>query len=155
MSHLFDVLNSGGFAEFTVHVSLIEIYNEEIFDLLSTSSGIEKLKMYDDANYKGAVKIKGVDEVAVKNKDEIYQLMERGTLKRKVAATQMNAHFSRSHCVFQIQINMKVKSEDKNGIGKVKNTFLKNSELSFRLSYFSRIFNLEFPYRIHVLGAKI
>ena len=46
MSHLFDVLNSGGFAEFTVHVSLIEIYNEEIFDLLSTSSGIEKLKMY-------------------------------------------------------------------------------------------------------------
>ena len=69
MSHLFDVLNSGGFAEFTVHVSLIEIYNEEIFDLLSTSSGIEKLKMYDDANYKGAVKIKGVDEVAVKNKE--------------------------------------------------------------------------------------
>merc|ERR1719402_920745 len=77
MNHLFDELNSGGFAEFTVHVSLIEIYNEEIFDLLSTGSTIEKLKMYDDANNKGAVKIKGVDEVAVKNKNEIYQLMER------------------------------------------------------------------------------
>ena len=50
-------------------------------------------------------------------KDEIYQLMERGARKRKVAATIMNAHSSRSHCVFQIQINMKVKSEDKNGIG--------------------------------------
>ena len=73
--------------------------------------------MYDDANNKGAVKIKGVDEVAVTNKDEIYALMERGSIKRKVAATQMNAHSSRSHCVFQIQINMKVKSEDKNGIG--------------------------------------
>ena len=71
MSHLFDELNSGGFAEFTVHVSLIEIYNEEIFDLLSTSSGIEKLKMYDDAQIKGAVKIKGVDEVAVTNKERL------------------------------------------------------------------------------------
>ena len=42
MSHLFDELNAGGFSEFTVHVSLIEIYNEEIFDLLSTDSTIEK-----------------------------------------------------------------------------------------------------------------
>ena len=81
--------------------------------------------------------------------------MERGALKRKVAATQMNAHSSRSHCVFQIQINMKVKSEDKNGIEKVKNTFSKNSELSFRLSYFSLVFTLEFPNRIRVLSAKI
>ena len=58
MNHLFDSLNNGGFSEFTVHVSLIEIYNEEIFDLLSTHQGIEKLKMYDDANNKGTVKIK-------------------------------------------------------------------------------------------------
>ena len=118
MNHLFDELNTAkNFSEYTVHVSLIEIYNEEIFDLLSTHSGIEKLKMYDDANNKGAVKIKGVDEVAVTNKTEIYALMERGAAKRKVAATMMNAHSSRSHCVFQIQINMKVKSEDQNGIG--------------------------------------
>ena len=37
------------------------------------------------------------------NKDDIYGIMERGALKRKVAATEMNAHSSRSHCVFQIQ----------------------------------------------------
>ena len=58
MNHLFDSLTNGGFSEFTVHVSLIEIYNEEIFDLLSTHQGIEKLKMYDDPNNRGAVKIK-------------------------------------------------------------------------------------------------
>ena len=96
---------------FIVQVSLIEIYNEEIMDLLSTSQTVEKLKMYDDA--KGGVKIKNMTEVGVKNKDDIYGIMERGSQKRKVAATEMNAHSSRSHCVFQIQINMKVVQEDK------------------------------------------
>ena len=81
-------------------MSLIEIYNEEIMDLLSTQNGkVEKLKMYDDA--KGGVKIKNMSEVSVKNKDDIYSIMERGAAKRKVAATMMNAHSSRSHCVFQ------------------------------------------------------
>ena len=84
-------------------------------DLLSTSQTVEKLKMYDDA--KGGVKIKNMTEVGVKNKDDIYGIMERGSQKRKVAATEMNAHSSRSHCVFQIQINMKVVQEDKSGIG--------------------------------------
>merc|ERR1712106_838338 len=114
MNHLFDALNASG-NEFTVQVSLIEIYNEEIMDLLSTAQTVEKLKMYDDT--KGGIKIKGMSEVTVKNKDDIYEIMERGSLKRKVAATEMNAHSSRSHCVFQIQINMKVVQEDKSGIG--------------------------------------
>ena len=113
MNHLFDKLESSG-NEFTVQVSLIEIYNEEIMDLLSTAQTVEKLKMYDDT--KGGIKIKGMSEVGVKNKDDIYEIMERGSMKRKVAATEMNAHSSRSHCVFQIQINMKVAQEDKSGI---------------------------------------
>jgi len=114
MNHLFDKLNDSG-NEFTVQVSLIEIYNEEIMDLLSNCQTVEKLKMYDDA--KGGVKIKNMTEVGVKNKNDIYGIMERGSQKRKVAATEMNAHSSRSHCVFQIQINMKVVQEDKAGIG--------------------------------------
>ncbi|CBY30809.1 unnamed protein product [Oikopleura dioica] len=117
MNHIFDELNSGGFAEYAVHVSLIEIYNEEIFDLLSVRQDIEKLKMFDDPETKGAVKIKGIEEVAVSNKEEIYAIMERGSQKRKVAATMMNAHSSRSHCVFQIQMSMKIKGEESDGIG--------------------------------------
>ena len=62
-------------------------------DLLSNSTAVEKLKMYDDS--KGGVKIKGMSEVGVKNKDDIYAIMERGSQKRKVASTQMNAHSSR------------------------------------------------------------
>ena len=65
MNHLFDALNASG-NEFTVQVSLIEIYNEEIMDLLSTAQTVEKLKMYDDT--KGGIKIKGMSEVGVKNK---------------------------------------------------------------------------------------
>jgi kinesin family protein 11 len=101
----------------SINFSLIEIYNEEIFDLLSVRQEIEKLKMFDDPETKGAVKIKGIEEVAVSNKEEIYAIMERGSQKRKVAATMMNAHSSRSHCVFQIQMSMKIKGEESDGIG--------------------------------------
>ncbi|CBY24065.1 unnamed protein product [Oikopleura dioica] len=73
--------------------------------------------MFDDPETKGAVKIKGIEEVAVSNKEEIYAIMERGSQKRKVAATMMNAHSSRSHCVFQIQMSMKIKGEESDGIG--------------------------------------
>ncbi|CAG5099910.1 Oidioi.mRNA.OKI2018_I69.XSR.g16744.t1.cds [Oikopleura dioica] len=116
MNHIFDKLNSGDFSEYAVHVSLIEIYNDEIFDLLSDRQDIEKLKMFDDPNKKGAVKIKGVKEFAVSNKEDIYAIMERGSQKRKVTKTKMNAHSSRSHCVFQIQLSTKVKVEDSDGI---------------------------------------
>ena len=42
---------------------------------LSTTQTVEKLKMYDDT--KGGIKIKGMSE-AVKNKEDIYEIMERG-----------------------------------------------------------------------------
>lgn len=38
------------------------------------------------------VLVKGLEEVTVHNKDEVYQILERGAAKRKTASTLMNAY---------------------------------------------------------------
>lgn len=38
------------------------------------------------------VVVKGLEEVTVHNKDEVYQILERGAAKRKTASTLMNAY---------------------------------------------------------------
>lgn len=36
--------------------------------------------------------VKGLEEVTVHNKDEVYQILERGSAKRRTASTLMNAY---------------------------------------------------------------
>lgn len=38
------------------------------------------------------VVVKGLEEVMVHNKDEVYQILERGSAKRRTASTLMNAY---------------------------------------------------------------
>uniref|UniRef100_A0A3Q3JLP5 Kinesin motor domain-containing protein n=1 Tax=Monopterus albus TaxID=43700 RepID=A0A3Q3JLP5_MONAL len=66
-------------AEFSVKVSLLEIYNEELFDLLASTED-------------HGVVVKGLEEVTVHNKDEVYEILERGAAKRRTASTLMNAY---------------------------------------------------------------
>ena len=39
----------------------------------------------------GSVIISGLEEVVVRDKDEVYSILQRGTAKRQTAATLMNA----------------------------------------------------------------
>ncbi|KAG7280297.1 hypothetical protein CRUP_026838 [Coryphaenoides rupestris] len=118
--------------EFSVKVSLMEIYNEELFDLLSPSDDItERLQLFDDPRNKRGVVVKGLEEVVVHNKDEVYQILERGSAKRKTAATLINAYSSRSHSVFSVTIHMKevnLDGEELVKIGKLNLVDLAGSE---------------------------
>ena len=42
-------------AEFSVRVSFLELYNEDIFDLLSATDDLTKLRLYEDSTMKGSV----------------------------------------------------------------------------------------------------
>ncbi|XP_048407472.1 kinesin-like protein KIF11 [Stegostoma tigrinum] len=131
LHQIFERLASQG-AEFSVKVSLLEIYNEELFDLLSPISDVnERLQMFDDPRNKRGVIIKGLEEISVHNKDEVYQILERGAAKRTTAATLMNAYSSRSHSVFSITIHMKettLDGEELVKIGKLNLVDLAGSE---------------------------
>ncbi|XP_006073751.2 kinesin-like protein KIF11 [Bubalus bubalis] len=131
LHQIFEKLTDNG-TEFSVKVSLLEIYNEELFDLLNPSSDVsERLQMFDDPRNKRGVIIKGLEEITVHNKDEVYQILEKGAAKRTTAATLMNAYSSRSHSVFSVTIHMKettVDGEELVKIGKLNLVDLAGSE---------------------------
>ena len=97
----------------SVQLSFLEIYNEEIRDLMvekdgsASSSGNNKkqseLRIRETLN--GEVYVSGLQQRPVKNPAEIGKYMEEASQRRVVAATQMNATSSRSHaiCVLTIQ----------------------------------------------------
>lgn len=99
--------------QYVVRVSFLELYNEELFDLLTNDSNVtSKIKLYEDVTNKGSVIVHGLEEVTVCNKTEIYHILEKGSKRRQVAATLLNANSSRSHTVFSITIHIKESTND-------------------------------------------
>ncbi|XP_033328960.2 kinesin-like protein Klp61F [Megalopta genalis] len=112
LSHLFDELRTLGVQEYSVRVSFLELYNEEVYDLLSVNDGAAKIRIYEDSTKKGAVIINGLEEVTIYNKSDVYKILQKGSEKRQTAATLMNANSSRSHTIFSITVHIKENTID-------------------------------------------
>lgn len=108
---LFDKLGEGE-SENSVKCSFIELYNEELRDLLSMDDSV-KLKIYDDNSKKGQTTtlVQGMEEAYIKSASKGLELLRNGSFKRQVAATKCNDLSSRSHTVFTITVNMKRTTE--------------------------------------------
>ncbi|KAL7061565.1 hypothetical protein AAHC03_0708 [Spirometra sp. Aus1] len=106
LNQIFTVLESMS-CDFSIRVSFLELYNEELFDLLASGEDCSRLTIYDDSTRKGSVVVKGLREVAVLNKEEVYDILERGLARRQTACTQLNAQSSRSHSVFTVTVHIK------------------------------------------------
>ncbi|KAI9197000.1 hypothetical protein LWI28_028928 [Acer negundo] len=92
---------------FTCKCSFLEIYNEQILDLLDPSSN--NLQIREDT--KKGVYVENLKEIEVTSaRDVIHQLIQ-GAANRKVAATNMNLASSRSHSVFTCIIESKWESQ--------------------------------------------
>ncbi|CAH2053339.1 unnamed protein product [Thlaspi arvense] len=76
--------------------SFLEIYNEQITDLLEPSS--TNLQLREDI--KSGVYVENLTEFEVESVQDILGLITQGSLNRKVGATNMNRESSRSHSVF-------------------------------------------------------
>ncbi|CAK9153119.1 unnamed protein product, partial [Ilex paraguariensis] len=75
--------------------SFLEIYNEQITDLLDPSS--TNLLLREDI--KKGVYVENLSEFEVQTVGDILKLLSQGSSNRKVAATNMNRESSRSHSV--------------------------------------------------------
>jgi len=95
----------------SVKCSFIELYNEELRDLLSVDES-QKVKIYDAANGKGGVVVQGMEETYIMSAKQGVALLQDGSHKRQVAATKCNDLSSRSHTVFTITVNVKTIAED-------------------------------------------
>ncbi|EMD89991.1 hypothetical protein COCHEDRAFT_1106217 [Bipolaris maydis C5] len=109
---LFDRLEADEI-ENSVKCSFIELYNEELRDLLSPDDAT-KLKIYDDNSKKGSTTtlVQGMEECHLKTASEGIKLLANGSHKRQVAATKCNDLSSRSHTVFTITVYIKRTTED-------------------------------------------
>ncbi|CAJ2650140.1 kinesin-like protein KIN-12C isoform X2 [Trifolium pratense] len=82
--------------KYTCKCSFLEIYNEQITDLLEPSS--TNLQLREDM--KKGVYVDNLTEHSVVTVNDVLRLLVQGTANRKVAATHMNCESSRSHSVF-------------------------------------------------------
>nr|CAB3259115.1 kinesin-like protein KIF9 [Phallusia mammillata] len=101
----------------SVRISYLEIYNENMFDLLSTlpESGASS-SGYGDAmtiveGGDGSVCVKGLSLHTANNEGEALNLLFEGETNRAIAAHSLNKNSSRSHCVFTIHIESRSRTE--------------------------------------------
>uniref|UniRef100_A0A4W3IE13 Kinesin-like protein n=1 Tax=Callorhinchus milii TaxID=7868 RepID=A0A4W3IE13_CALMI len=110
---LFRVMKEHADSVVTLKVSYLEIYNEEIIDLLVPSHDKSPINIREDP--KGDIKIVGLIEKVITDAVEMVSSLEQGNSVRTVAATAMNSQSSRSHAIFTIIVEQRKKS-DKNEV---------------------------------------
>ncbi|XP_049890192.1 kinesin family member 4 [Epinephelus moara] len=91
--------------EFCLAVSYLEIYNEDILDLLCASKDKSSLSVREDP--KEGIKIVGLTEKQVFSAQEMVGCLEVGNSARTVGSTAMNAASSRSHAIFTITLEQR------------------------------------------------
>ncbi|RMD44303.1 hypothetical protein DV735_g919, partial [Chaetothyriales sp. CBS 134920] len=127
---LFQRLDADG-VECAVKCSFIELYNEELRDLLAADDGV-KLKIFDDASRKShaATLVQGMEESHINSAAAGIKLLQQGSHRRQVAATKCNDLSSRSHTVFTITAYTKKANESEDFIcaGKLNLVDLAGSE---------------------------
>ncbi|XP_023221813.1 kinesin-like protein KIF21B [Centruroides sculpturatus] len=105
--------------EFKVNAQFMELYNEEIFDLLDPARELDErgkkthIKIHEDA--RGGIYTVGVTTRTVMSVEETLQCLKVGALSRTTASTQMNAQSSRSHAIFTLHIKQQRIVKLKNG----------------------------------------
>lgn len=129
LSHLFEELRLAE-VEFSMRASYLELYNEELSDLLA-SGEMNQIRIYDEPNKKGSIIVQGLEEIPVHNTSDVYKLLAKGQERRKMAPTLMNAQSSRSHTIFSILVHIKengIDGEDLIKTGKLNLVDLAGSE---------------------------
>ena len=125
IKHVFDYIHEqNSSSEFMLKVSMIEIYQEKIRDLLDISR--VNLPIRQDS-IKG-IYVDGCSERYVGCPRDVLNALELGANNRVQAATNMNEHSSRSHSIFILTINQTNKKEGFSKIGKLYLVDLAGSE---------------------------
>ncbi|XP_023556421.1 kinesin-like protein KIF9 isoform X2 [Octodon degus] len=115
----------------TVRVSYLEIYNESLFDLLSTLPyvGASVTPMTIVENPEG-IFIKGLSVHLTSQEEDAFSLLFEGETNRIIAAHTLNKNSSRSHCIFTIYLeaHSRTLSDEKYVTSKINLVDLAGSE---------------------------
>ncbi|VDP40045.1 unnamed protein product [Heligmosomoides polygyrus] len=102
-AHIFDhIAKCQQDITFLVRVSYLEVYNEELRDLLAKDGHGSNLEIKEKADV--GVYVKNLISIIVGSASQMQKLMEFGNKNRKVGSTQMNEESSRSHAMFSVTV---------------------------------------------------
>ena len=111
--YLFNKLNKEYFEDdYEIKMSYIEIYNENVIDLLNNENDNISLMIIEDPS-KG-VYVPNLKEFKINNTNDLKKLISQGNKRRTMAPTNQNKFSSRSHAILQLSLNRKTFNENKN-----------------------------------------
>ncbi|XP_027832124.2 kinesin-like protein KIF28P [Ovis aries] len=112
--------------EYQVTFSMLEIYNEQVRDLLSRIKKPGGLRVREDQQL--GFYVDGLKSVPCENYAQIERLMEQGAKIRTTASTNMNASSSRSHMIITIQFKQVFLDRDLTKLSSINLVDLAGSE---------------------------
>ncbi|KAF9951949.1 kinesin motor protein cin8 [Mortierella alpina] len=126
--------------EYSVRVSFLELYNEEVKDLLTADEDRKAVKIFDSIKKQGPL-VQGLEEVAVYSAAQGIESLRKGSAKRTVAATKSNDKSSRSHGIFSITVHVKETTDDGEELLKIGKLNLEAGRINQSLLTLGRVIN--------------
>mmetsp|Transcript_19674 Transcript_19674/g.42771 ORF Transcript_19674/g.42771 Transcript_19674/m.42771 type:complete len:1345 (-) Transcript_19674:2407-6441(-) len=111
---------------FNVEIGMLEIYNDECYDLLGSGGAtlaekkIEAQKAGGKAsleirrNKEGRIEVPSLTKEPVNNIEDVFELLAKGNKNRAVASTSLNQTSSRSHMVLWVDVTSGFEGQDGN-----------------------------------------
>ncbi|XP_048330983.1 kinesin-like protein KIN-14R [Ziziphus jujuba] len=90
---------------YDISVSVLEVYNEQIRDLLASSPASKKLEIRQASE--GVHHVPGIVEAKAENISEVWSVLQAGSNARATGSNNVNEHSSRSHCMLCIMVRAK------------------------------------------------
>ncbi|WJX48360.1 hypothetical protein P8452_34937 [Trifolium repens] len=107
LNDLFNISTSrANFTDYEIWVQMVEIYNEQVRDLLSTEGSPKRLGILTQLQSNG-IAVPEASMYPVKSPSDVIKLMDIGLKNRAIGATAMNERSSRSHSVVSIHVRGK------------------------------------------------
>ena len=132
VAYIFSEANRRTDSDFNIHISYLEIYNNDGYDLLSEDHSSKQLsdlpKVVPLERGTGELVLSGLSSHRVAKEEDAFNLLFIGDTNRMVCETPMNDASTRSHCIFIISIESCKHGSDVKTVSKVHLVDLSGSE---------------------------
>ncbi|GFR60857.1 kinesin-like protein, partial [Elysia marginata] len=111
LSYIFETFQKYPDKVFTAHISYLELYNENGYDLLDPKheatklEDLPKVSLMEDSDQN--IHLKNLTVHPAQSEEDALNLLFMGDTNRMIAETPMNQASSRSHCIFTVHLTSK------------------------------------------------
>ncbi|KAG0409952.1 hypothetical protein HPB47_012958 [Ixodes persulcatus] len=112
VKEVFNIIENVPDREYLLRISYLEIYNENLHDLMKTPSDSYFQSLQLRENSDGEPYVQDLTEQTVCSMEAVMKAMQLGERHRHIGCTNLNARSSRSHTIFKMVIESRVRGEE-------------------------------------------